>query len=249
MKPLASIPAGGERRFPAAAVASCALVIAGLVLGATVDMAWMILFALGAFGPALLREIGVLGDQDEFQREATRGAGHHAYLAGGLFLTAAILGTSWGRRDLDHDRISASVALAVLVMVYLLGYLTRFWGPRRAAFRILIAFGTFWLAFVVLGHRGVELLAESPVAAPFFLLAFASLRWPRASGALLLATAFAASVFFRLDRALRGDASALVVLLVLVLPLVAAGIALLRAEPADPGREEAGAPASRRSPT
>jgi hypothetical protein len=230
MKSLASLRSGKLRLSPAGIVSSV-LVIAGLVLGATVDMGWLILFGLGAFGPSALRAVGLLKDLDEFQREAARRAGYHAYLAGGLFLCTVAVAKSWGAANLDHDEISASTGLAVLLIAYFMSRLVSFWGARGATFRVLIAFGFFWLAFVVLSHSGLEMLIESAVALPFFLLAFTSRRWPRTSGVVLLLVAAIAFWFFGLAKGFRGDPGALMVIVAFVLPLGAMGVALLAARP------------------
>jgi hypothetical protein len=214
-------------------LASFLLAVAGLVLGATVDMAWLILFALGVFGPALLRETGLLRDRDEFQREAALRAGYRAYLAGGLFLAVVVIARSWGVRNLDHDQFSASTALVVLLLVYLLSHLTSFWGARKAAFRVLLVFGLFWLAFVVLSHRGIEMLMEALVPLPMIVLALTSLRWPRVSGAILVALAIYGFFFLNLQRAFEGNPGALMVILLLLMPLLFSGIALLGAKDQD----------------
>lgn len=214
-----------------------ALVVAGLVLGVTVAMGWFILFALGAFGPPMLRELGVLRDHDELQRELSRRAGHRAFLVGSLFLCAVIVAREWAHADLDHDAISASAVLAFLVVPYYLSYLTGFWGAQRATTRILVTFGTVWGAFVVLSE-GKDLVAGKPMAflmefltvAPFFALAWACRRWPRVSGALLVALAAGAAVLFRLHRVVSGDQGAIVVALTFALPLAYCGIALLLAD-------------------
>ncbi len=212
-------------------IASCVLVVAGLLLGATVDMAWFILFALGAFGPPLLRAAGLLRDVDEFQREAARRAALHAYLAAGLFLSAVVIAKQWGTANMDHDAFPASSALAVLVTTYLMSRLVSFWGARGAAFRVLLAFGCFWLAFVVLSHTGIEMLIEGVVVVPFFVLAFASRRWPRPSGIALIVTASAAFWLFDLARAFRGNQGAVMVTIVFVLPLAVTGLALVASKP------------------
>lgn len=232
MRTLASLLPAKLRLSPVGLL-SGVLVAAGLLLGATVDMAWWILFGLGAFGPPVLRVVGLLRDQDEFQREAARRAGYHAYLAGGIFLCAVVIAKQWGTANLDHDAFPASAGLAVLVIAYFMSRLVSFWGARGASFRVLLAFGSFWLAFSVISHRGIEMLAESVVAAPFFLLAFASRRWPRASGALLLVAAGLAFGFFCLARAFREDHGALIATLLLVIPLLATGLALLAARSED----------------
>jgi hypothetical protein len=207
-------------------IAAAALVAAGLVMGAVVDMAWLALFAAGAFGPSLLREVGLLRDRDEFQRQAARRAGHHAYLFGGALLAAVTIARQAGTQNLDHDAFPASMALAALVVVYLLSYVTSFWGAQKAATRVLLAFGTFWLVFIVLSHGPLP-NPEWAVALPFFALALAGRRWPRATGGVVLLAAAAAAVLFRLDRALRLDAGAIAVSLLLLLPLLHCGVALL----------------------
>lgn len=62
-----------------------ATLIAGVVvlLGfglSEISWAFLSLAALGTFGPGILRELGILNDQDEFQRRADRQAGYHAFL-------------------------------------------------------------------------------------------------------------------------------------------------------------------------
>ena len=216
-------------------VVSTVLVTVGLVLGATADMAWWILFALGAFGPSVLRAVGLLRDLDEFQRESVRRAAYHAYIAGGLFLSIVVIAKQWGTANLDHDQFSASSGVAVLVIVYFMSRLVSFWGARGAAFRVLLAFGCLWLAFVVLSHPGIEMFVEATVALPFFLLAFTSARFPRASGvALLLAGGFA-FWFFDLAKAFRGNTGSLMVIVAFVIPLAAMGVALLATRPDELG--------------
>lgn len=217
-------------RLTPAGVVSFVLVVAGLVLGATVDMAWLLLFAAGVFGPPLLREAGLLRDRDEFQRTASLRAGHRAYLAGGLFLAAVTIVRSWGFANLSHDAFSASASLTVMLVVYLVSYLTSYWGAQKAAFRVLFTFGLFWLAFAVLSHG---LSPELLIPLPFFVLAFSGLRWPRVTGGVLTGLAVFAFVFFDVARVLSGNHGALLVLLVLVLPLLFTGIALLAEGGAD----------------
>ena len=237
-------PAGAAPRAALpAAIISVVLVVVGLVLGATVSMGFMALFGLGAVGPALLREVGILRDQDEFQRQASLRAGLRAYLIGGAFLTIVIAVKQWHHANLDHDAYSASGVLAVLVVSYFLGSVTSFWGARNAAFRILLAFGTFWLVFVLLSHEGVADLIEAALAMPFFALAFASRRWPRVSGVLVLAAGVGATMLFRLDRMFSAsDNSSLFVFVVFVLPLVFCGWTLLSHQAESPGHDVADPP-------
>jgi dipeptide/tripeptide permease len=60
------------------------LVVTGIMLSMFVAMGLLILVGLGAFGPGLLREVGWLRDEDEFQRQAAYRAGYVAYLVGGF---------------------------------------------------------------------------------------------------------------------------------------------------------------------
>ncbi len=209
-----------------------ALITAGLVLGATADMAWLILFGLGAFGPSLLRLFGWLDDLDEFQRLAAQRAGHHAFLAGGIFLCAIAVIRNWGHANLDNDQYPASLVLAVMTVTWLMSRLVGYLGARNAAKWVLVAFGTFWLGFVVLSHGGWDMFPEVLVTAPFLVLATTSRRWPRATGVGLLAAAIGAWFLFQGARAFRGDHGAMAVVIVFDVPLLVMGLSLL-ATPSD----------------
>jgi len=106
-----------------------------------------------------------------------------------------------------------------------------FWGVRTAAFRILLAFGLFWLVFALLAAGLFGFLRHPFVVLPFFVLALTSRRWPRISGGLLIALSIFAWFFFHLHQVLSGNMGAFSVLLVLFLPLLYSGIALLREKP------------------
>ncbi len=211
------------------------LVAMGLVLGAAVDMVWLVLTAVGALGPGLLREIGWLRKSDEFQRQATRRAGYHAYLAGAVFLFTVTILQAAGGRNLDQVPVEAGVVLTCMLVTYFVSYLTRYWGVRRAAVRILCAFGLFWLVFVVLSHSGepMALLMEGLVPGVFFALAFVSRRWPRGAGAFLLGAGVFAFVAFDLHEGFARGGGQLYVVFLLLLPLLYTGIGLLRCREAD----------------
>ena len=213
--------------------------VAGAAAGVAVHPGFLLLAALGAFGPALLREAGLLRDQDEFERQAAASAAGHGYLAGGLFVTAVLVARGW-RRGLAPDPEAEVwlMALSVMLAARFLSYAVRFWDARKAAFRILLGFGTFWLLFVVLSHAGepgplaVEALV---VPVPFLLLAFLSRRAPRATGGVLLALVIVAGWFFGVfrHRPDGGSRVALPVVLFLLLPLALVGVGLLRVRPDD----------------
>ncbi len=225
-----------RRRFGPSQWIPIALATIGMVLGFTVHMAFNILTALGLFGPGLLREFGLLRDRHEDQRRIATTAGHRAYLLGGLMLMVVILIRSWGVLDLDHERVSAALVLIFFLETYFLSYLFGFWGATRASFRILATFGSFWLAFIGLSHAQEPLAAlpELGVPAVLFALAFAGRRWPRPTGALLLALSVFAFFFFGIHRIFAGETRRIPALLLMIVPMLACGFALVRAgRPAD----------------
>jgi len=224
-------PASERRRPPLTRLISSGLVVAGLALGMFVSMGFLIVSGVGAFGPGILRELGLLRDEDEFQREARYRAGYLAYLAGGFVAVLAIAVLRWDTVDLDGGAVWVALVLAVLWLTWLFSSLLAYWGARKTASRVLVAFGAFWGIFV-LGHLGepVALIMEALFfVAPFFLLAWAAGRWPRAAGALLLA--IAAFIFWRvfdLGRQFVDWPSQVLTFTLLLVPMLACGIALLR---------------------
>lgn len=212
-------------------LASGALVIAGAFLAATVDMAFLLFFGLGVFGPGALREVGLLRDQDEFQREAARKAGNRAFLVTGAAATVMVATRQWGTQSIDGESMAPAALLLLLAVTWVLSALLTYWGPRRAVSRFLLIFGSFWMVFVILSNitQPMGLLIQSAVAAPFFVLAWTAHRWPQATGGLLLLVAALATVRFDLHEAFtREGESALFVIILLFVPLAAGGVALLR---------------------
>lgn len=69
---------GWLRRSPGELV-SVGLVAIGLWLGVAVHKGFLILMAMGAFGPNVLRQLRLLDDLDEFQDEAASRAGLRAF--------------------------------------------------------------------------------------------------------------------------------------------------------------------------
>ena len=235
--------AGGRRSISTVTLVAGLLMVAGAVLAATVNMIFLLVFGAGVFGPGALRELGILKDQDEFQREASRAAGYRAYLAAGLFLSVWLAVAQRGTVNLDSDLALSMVGvLILLVVVWLLSTLLTYWDARRAVPRILLVFGSFWLAFTVLSHltEPVTLLLEACVAAPFFVLAWTAPRWPRITGTLLVVVALYMFFAFDLYESFTTRRNAWPVLLTTFLPLVACGLALLATGRADAGGEAGG---------
>lgn len=216
-----------------------ALVVLGLLLDSFVAEGFLVLAGLGAFGPGILRELRLLKDHDEFQRQAAHRAGYHAYLIGGFAAVLVVAGLSARDGSLGGSSEWVTFILLALWMTWLFSTLLSYWGARKTASRVLIVFGSFWAVFVIadiVGSVGdaepfqwLGVLMAVVVVAPFFALAFTAGRWPRLTGALLLVVSAAFLVVF--GRPWAGGnlalASVLVTATLLLVPLIATGIALL----------------------
>jgi hypothetical protein len=216
------------------------LVILGLLLSTFVSEGLLVVAALGAFGPGILRELGWLGDNDEFQRQAAYRAGYHACLTGGLATVLIVSWLRWREPKLEVTTEWIMLILVILWTTWLFSALFAYWGARKTASRILVTFGSFWAVFVLAhvvgaltGPEALELvgvLAGFLIVAPFFVLAWAAGRWPRPTGVTLLTVSAVFLFVFApvwVARSLQVP-SALVTAALLVLPLVASGIALFR---------------------
>jgi hypothetical protein len=193
----------------------------------------MILMAIGAFGPGVLRQVGWLNDLDEFQKEAAAKAGLRAYLAGAIFLMVVLIAQSWHRLDFGNDQIPASTVVTVMLVVYYASYCLSFWDARKAVSRVLLAFGLFWLAFIVLSHAsepGALLMEGLAVPGPFILCAILCRWWPRVVGLVLLGISVWAIFFFHMLPIGEADPERVfekVFIIVLIpLPLAVSGVAL-----------------------
>jgi hypothetical protein len=218
-------------RPSAATLIASGFVILGFALS-SIAWGYLAISAVAMFLPGILRELGWLKDKDEFQLEAVRRAGYHAYLAGGLF---AFLMAIWYRAgDVPAQFPGALLENTLIVMwfTWLLSSLFSFWGPVKTARRILFIFGCVWLVFNLLGGGGfMTTLMQSLLAAPFFLLWWVGGRWPRVAGVILLGAAvFFFNLFdlyevFQVDPTHKGR---IPVIVLFVGPLVAGGLALLK---------------------
>ncbi len=239
----------GRRVPPPAGLIAGGLVILGVLLSMFVAEGLLVVAGLGAFGPGILRELGWLKDHDEFQRQAAHRAGYHAYLIGGLAAVLAVSGLRWrGANQGGAEWIM--LILVVLWTTWLFSALLAYWGARKTASAVLNVFGSFWAVFVLASIIGeaesiVDILLGSLmgsiVVVPFFVLARKAGRWPRRTGAALLAVAVLFLEMFVpawVARSFRLS-SLLITAMLLIVPLVASGIALLRE---DPQSEGGGAP-------
>jgi len=225
-----------------------ALVILGFALAnLTRGQAWwwcIVLTGLGTFGPGLLRELGWLKDKDEFEIQAARRAGYHAFLASGLAAFLWIAFVRSGPRQLKSPEELATFFAAILWFTWMFSSLVNYWGARKTAFRILLAYGAAWMAFNVLDEltHPVAMLMQSLLTVPFFLCAWLSRQWPRSAGVLLLVASVA--LFILIARVHEARGLGLVVsattMVLFIGPLFASGIALLLRQSAesDPIQQE-----------
>ncbi len=213
-----------------------AMVIAGFLL-TQVNWWFFLLAAAGTFGPGILRELGWLCDKDEFQRQAAHRAGYHAFLTVGLVAFVFVAFFRSSERTIKDPQELATFFLALLWFTWFFSSLLAYWGAQKTATRILIAFGSVWLVFTIAGNVGSEwsgwlaLLLHPLLASPFFVLAWASTRWPRVAGILLLTVSvlFFLLVFMRVFARTGGPGliNSSVTFIFFVGPLLTSGVALL----------------------
>jgi len=169
------------------------LVIGGPVLAVLFGAWFLLLAALGTFGPGVLREAGWLRDKDELQLRAAHRAGYHAYVTCGIAAFVSLAYFQSGVHDVADSQNLALLFLALLWCTWFLSALLSYWGPRKTAARILTAVGVFWLALMAFSNFRAEwsgwpaLLVQWLPAVPLFVLAWTSPRWPRTTGVALLA--------------------------------------------------------------
>jgi len=207
------------------------IVFLGAILAVTVDMRFILLIGLGAFGPGFMRELGLLKDQDEFARLATYKAGYYASLFAGSGAIILIAIRKAGTVNLDDGTSQAfMITLAIIWLVSIFASLKRYWGVQKAVFRVLIIFGGVWFVFVLLSHinEPKDLFMGSLVVLPFFILAWLSLRWPRIAGILIVSLGIFCFFLFgmyKFDPA--RFMTRVLVFLLFICPLLVAGLALL----------------------
>ena len=228
--------AAGRGLPPLPGLIAGGLVIVGVLLWMFVAKSLLFVAGLGAFGPGILRELGWLRDQDEFQRRAAHRAGYHAYLIGGLATAFIVSWLESSKTNLDGSSEWIMLILIILWMSWLFSALLAYWGARTAASRILITFGFFWAVFVIASILGesnsatdylLGTLMACVVVAPFFVLAWTATRWPRRTGAALLAVSGLFLVLFAPGGA-NNAADKLFGAALLLVPLIGSGVALLR---------------------
>jgi hypothetical protein len=226
-------------RIPApAALVGGGLVAAGIVLSMFGGMGFLILAGLGAFGPGILRELGWLNDQDEFQRQAARRAGYHAYLVGGFAAVLTVAAMKFREANIDPPATWIAFVLVILWATWLFSSLLAFWGAPKTTARVLMVYGAFWAVFVVADvvsePSALGALMAVAFVAPYFLLAWMAGRWPRLTGILLIAiSAIVYGWLFDFGREFTEQPSQILTFVLLLVPMISCGIALLRETQAD----------------
>ena len=117
----------------------------GLVLSriqAPGSSGWLGLLGLAVFGPPILRETGLLKDDDEFTRNIRWRAGFHAALLAGvaIFLNFVVMGTYMDNPEAMRQKMwlfPMNQLRQLLVLVFLFSYLIQYWGARLGVFRIM----------------------------------------------------------------------------------------------------------------
>jgi hypothetical protein len=233
------------------------LMVVGVLLWMFVSKSLLFVAGIGAVGPGILRELGWLKDHDEFQRQAAHRAGYHAYLVGGLVAALVYSADRWQPTSRDSSDILLTI-LVVLWMAWMFSALLRYWGARRTASRVLIAFGSFWALFVIaslMGESGqpkadisiwetlLGVLVGASVIGAFFVPAWTAFRWPRPTGRILLLITLVFFVVFTTPALGRSGGppvwTRLLTSSLLLGPLLISAIALL-AEKTGPDDEDGG---------
>jgi hypothetical protein len=222
------------------------LVLGGLVLAVLSSTWFLLLAAVGTFGPGVLRETGWLRDKDELQLRAAHRAGYHAYVTCGIAAFVSLAYFQSGIQDVADSQNLALLFLALLCCTWFLSALLSYWGPRKTAARILTAVGVFWLGLMIINNLRPEwlgwatLLVRSLPAVPLFVLAWTSPRWPRATGVALLALSLF-TLMMLAEPAENGSGPIEQIIRVLLFfgPLLACGVSLLTVRRDDNDDDEA----------
>jgi len=211
-------------------VISAASFITGLFLATVMHPFFIILSAIAAFLPDLLRAIGVLRDVDELYEVSSNIAARITLVAGTVYIATLFALTDLEHVPPDQQRDAWLTAFILIFAVRYIAYAIMYWDVRAAAPRICLIFGLFWASFSVLSCWGdwISLLMQAGLTAvPFFLLMFMVRRHPRTTGVMALCAAVAAFFFFNQYRLFWGKLDSLIVFLLMTLPLLAVGTGLI----------------------
>jgi hypothetical protein len=220
--------ATGTRAVVLAALAYAAVFIA---LGITVNRAFFLPVVAAVFARPIARELGLLGDRDEWQRYASYWSSHIA------FLVAMFIGLLVLVKEAVVDEKEPSVAVMLIVLLpLLLKFVTlrlKERTRRKTAIAIAWLIGGAWFVFSALSHGlSIDTLVEGAIWAPILGAALLARRLPRLGGAILFVEGLVTLYFFVL-RSRISPSGILMVALFLPLPVLLAGALLLIRERED----------------
>ncbi len=154
---------------------SAVMIWGGLLAAVETQTNWlMAVFGAGLLGPTLLRELGLMRWEDEFQRDVATRAALHAFLAGGVLLVAVMGFNGFGGPDNPElkfkDAVPASSVLITLTLVWYLSRLLQYWGARKAAFRIWGFVGLVWLLVSLISIFTIDQVRENLSPGRFLMM-------------------------------------------------------------------------------
>ncbi len=202
-----------SRQLPSVDWIALVLAITGLILSHIPSpgwSSWIGLLGFAVFGPPLLREFGILNDEDEYTRDIRWRSGFHAALALAVlvFLNKILYPLIASHPEAMARKIyffPPDYLRQFLVLVFLISFLIQYWEPVKGVFKILLGLGFLVLieifpAFLTLQDDQTEtklmyFIICAGLVAVFTAMAFLSRKKPRISGYLLLLSGIIISGF------------------------------------------------------
>ena len=189
-----------SRRLPTVDGVALAVGALGLVLSRVPGTVWsggVGLLGLAVFGPPALRELGLLGDEDEYSRSIRWRAGFHAVLvvAAMIFLNNVLYPLIASHPDAMARKVYFFPVVYLrmgLVLSFLISFFIQYWGAQKGVFRLLLGLAgltfietvmTVWLQNNARLMIGLTMLGLIGVTVG---VAFLTRIKPRISGFLLL---------------------------------------------------------------
>ncbi len=206
--------------------------IIGIIAGITITPYLYLLTAIAAFLPGLLRNIDILNDKDEYQREAHKTSGNMSFRMGGLLASVFAVGFKTGiiKQNEINSFETWTFFVIFLLLVYMIGYVTYFWGSPKSARLILITAGLFWVIFILLsGWANTQALGIGLTTATFifFALPGLSLKWPRVTGIILILIALSFIIFLTIKGINLIQIGSIAIITLLLIPILIPGFILI----------------------
>lgn len=143
-----------SRRLPSVDWIALVVGALGLVLSRIPGAAWsggVGLLGLAVFGPPVLRELGILDDEDEYSRSIRWRAGFHAALvvATMIFLNNVLYPLIASHPDAVAQKVYFFPVVFLrqgLILGFLISFVIQYWGAVKGVFRLLL--GLAGLSFI-----------------------------------------------------------------------------------------------------